>query len=139
MSLSYDEILKKNFSKIAFIQDTSAVKFQNDKFNQCFQKDSIRSQIPQKCTSTYQPLDVFIFGQWKNFAKRCYNRVVLDELNYDLRSSNGIIKLQSLMSQSINVMCSNLCGNMLGLKQVICRRIMKHFKLSTKFVLIILT
>ena len=134
-----DEIFKKKFSKIAFIRDIFAVKSQNDKFNQCFQNDSIRLQIPQKCTSTYQPLDVFVFRQWKNFAKRCYNKVALDELNYDLRSRNGIIKLQSLISQSINVMCSHLCGSMLGLKLVICRRIMKHFKLSTKFVLIILT
>ena len=56
-----DEILKKNVSKIAFIHDTVAVKFQNDKFNQCFQKDSLRLQIPQKCTSIHQPLDIFVF------------------------------------------------------------------------------
>ena len=68
-SVYYDEIFKKSFSKIAFIHDTFAVKFQNDKFNQCFQKDSIKLQIPQKCTSTYQPLDVFVFRQWKNFAE----------------------------------------------------------------------
>ena len=103
----YDEIFKKNFSKIAFIHDTFAVKFQNDKFKQCFQKDSIRLQITQKCKSTYQSLDVFVFRQWKNFAKRCYNRVIFDDLNYDLRSRNGIIKLQSLMLQSTNIMCSH--------------------------------
>ena len=125
--------------KITFIHDAFAVKFQNDKFNQCFQKDSIRLQIPQKCTSTCKPFDVFVFRQWKNFEKRCYNRVALDELNYDLRSCNGIIKLQSLMLQSINIMCSHLCGSMLGLKLVIFQRIMKHFKLLIKFVLIILT
>ena len=136
LSVYYNEIFKKNFSKIAFIHNTFAVKFQNDKFNQCFHKDSIRLQIPQKYTSTYQPLNVFVFRQWKNFAKRCYNRVALDELNYDLRSRNGIIKLQSLMLQP---MCSHLCGSMLRLKLVIFLRIMKRFKLSIKFVLIILT
>ena len=94
LSVYYDQILKKIFSQIAFIHDTFTVKFQNDKFNQSFQKDSIRLQIPQKCTLTYQPLDVFVFRQWKNFAKRCYNRVALDELNYSLRSRNGIIKVQ---------------------------------------------
>jgi hypothetical protein len=97
LSVYYDEILKKNFSNIVFIHDTFAVEFQKDKFNQCFQKDSIRFQILEKCASTHQPLDIFVFRQWKNFAKRCYNRVALDELNYDLRSRNGIIKLQSLI------------------------------------------
>src|SRR5271167_3536975 len=97
LNIYYDEILKKNLSKIAFIHDIFAVKFQKDKFNQCFPKDSIRLQIPKKCTSTLQPLDIFVSRQWKNFAKRCYNRVALDELNYDLRSRNGIIKLQSLI------------------------------------------
>ena len=137
-SVYYDEIFKKNFSKIAFIHDTFAVKFQNDKFNQCFQKDSIKLQIPQKCPSTYQPSDVCLQTMEK-FCRDLTNRVALDELNYDLRSSNGIIKLQSLMLQSINIMCSHLCGSRLGLKLVISQRIMKHFKLSIKFILIILT
>ena len=61
MNVYYDEILKKNFTKIAFIHDIFAVKFQKVKFSKCFQRDSIRLQIPQKCTSTHQPLDIFVF------------------------------------------------------------------------------
>jgi hypothetical protein len=109
LNIYYEEILKKNFTKLALIHDTFAVKFQRDKFSECFQKDSMRLQIPQKCTSTHQPLDVFVFRQWKNFAKRCYNRVALDELNYDLRSRNGVIKLQSLI---YNQLASNVFAPM---------------------------
>lgn len=43
------------------------------------------------------------------FAKTCYNRVALDELNYDLRSRNRIIKLQLLIYNKINVKCVQPC------------------------------
>ncbi len=109
LNVYYDEILKENFTKIAFIHDTCAIKFQKDKFSKCFHRDSIRLQVPQKCTSTHQPFDIPVFRQWKSFAKKCYNRVALEEFNYDLRLRNGIIKLQSLI---YNQLTSNVFNPM---------------------------
>lgn len=44
-SIYYNELLKKKFSDIAFVHGIFAVKFQEEKFNKCFQKDSITFQI----------------------------------------------------------------------------------------------
>jgi hypothetical protein len=53
--------------------------------------------IPPKITSLIQPADVFVFLQWKYFAKKMYNFVPLEEIDIDLRLRNYIIKMHSLI------------------------------------------
>jgi len=43
-----------------------------------------RIQIPQHTTSDIQPLDKYYNRQMKNFLKRLYNRVALDQLDISL-------------------------------------------------------
>ena len=51
--------------------------------------------IPLKTTSLIQPADVFVFLQWKYFAKIMYNFVALEEIDIDLRLRNYTIKMHS--------------------------------------------
>jgi len=53
--------------------------------------------IPKGFTGKIQPLDVYEFRIWKNFAKRFSNIVLLLESNINLHEWNNIIKLQSLI------------------------------------------
>jgi hypothetical protein len=59
--------------------------------------------IPANCTDKNQPLDLIVFRQWKIFIKRCFMRVLIDDLDIDLRSRVGVITLQSL---AFNQLCA---------------------------------
>ncbi|XP_067208309.1 uncharacterized protein [Linepithema humile] len=58
--------------------------------------------IPKGTTGKIQPLDVYGFRIWKNFARRFSDTVLL--LNYDinLHQRNNIIKLQSLIHNQLS-------------------------------------
>ena len=60
-----------------------------------------RIQIPQHTTSDIQPLDKYYNRQMKNFLKRLYNRVALDQLDISLYERNNIIKLVSLLHNQL--------------------------------------
>ncbi|CAF4567861.1 unnamed protein product, partial [Didymodactylos carnosus] len=49
----------------------------------CDGKKLQRLEIPPKTTSDLQPLDCYTNPQIKNFIKKCYQRVALDELDVD--------------------------------------------------------
>jgi hypothetical protein len=72
-----------------------------DKAN-CQNKHIKRIQIPQKTTSDLQPLDVYYNRQMKNFIKRIYNRVALDEIPIHMYERNNIIKIVSLVHNQLS-------------------------------------
>lgn len=70
-----------------------------------------RMIIPAGCTDKAQPCDMMLFRQWKYLGKRCYLRVLLDDLkDIDLRNRHGIITLQSLI---FNQLCAPVFQPML--------------------------
>jgi hypothetical protein len=68
----------------------------------CNGKKLFRLQIPKKTTSQLQPLDCFYNRQLKNFVKKVYDRVALDQLDIQLYQRNNIIKLVSLMHDQLS-------------------------------------
>lgn len=56
-----------------------------------------RFQIPAKATSIIQPLDKYIFRQYKIFRRKIFEKVVLDSIDIDLHKRQNVIKMQSLM------------------------------------------
>jgi hypothetical protein len=72
-------------------RDTDAI----DRVTPKGQKVNIQT-IPRKCTPHVQPLDVFFFRQWKDFVRKITDRVLLDNLDVDIRTRDNILKLQSL-------------------------------------------
>ncbi|CAF3324932.1 unnamed protein product [Rotaria socialis] len=72
-----------------------------DKAN-CQNKHITRIQTPQKTTSDLQPLDVYYNRQMKNFIKRIYNRVALDEIPIHMYERNNIIKIVSLVHNQLS-------------------------------------
>ncbi|KYQ49481.1 hypothetical protein ALC60_11447 [Trachymyrmex zeteki] len=57
---------------------------------------------PKDTTGKIQPLDVYGFRIWKNFAKRFSDTVLLLESNINLHERNNIIKLQSLIHNQLS-------------------------------------
>lgn len=53
--------------------------------------------LPEGSTSFLQPLDVYFFHQWKDFAKRFSERVILDALPVNLHERKTIITLHGLI------------------------------------------
>lgn len=53
--------------------------------------------IPAKTTGMIQPCDVGLFLYWKQFVKKFYNRISLDNINIDTKSRNFILKMHSLI------------------------------------------
>ena len=53
--------------------------------------------IPEGATKYIQPLDVFTFRQWKDFARKFSDSVIVNNINIKLHDRNNIIKLQSLI------------------------------------------
>jgi len=49
--------------------------------------------ISKDTTEKLQPLDIYGFRIWKNFAKRFLDTVLLLESNINLHEQNNIIKL----------------------------------------------
>ncbi|XP_025160400.1 uncharacterized protein LOC112589848 [Harpegnathos saltator] len=58
--------------------------------------------IPKGTTGKIQPLDVYGFRIWKNFAKRFSDIVLLLESDINLHERNNIIKLQSLIHNQLS-------------------------------------
>jgi len=58
--------------------------------------------IPKGTTGKIQPLDVYEFRIWKNFAKRFSDTVLLLESDINLHERNNIIKLQSLIHNQLS-------------------------------------
>jgi len=58
--------------------------------------------IPKGTTGKIQPLDVYGFRIWKNFAKRFSVTVLLLKSNINLHERNNIIKLQSLIHNQLS-------------------------------------
>jgi len=58
--------------------------------------------IPKGTTGKIQPLDVYGFRIWKNFAKRFSDTVLLLESDINLHERNNIIKLQSLIHNQLS-------------------------------------
>lgn len=56
-----------------------------------------RLQIPAKATSLIQPLDKYIFRQYKIFRRKIFERVVLDNLDVDLHKRQYVIKMHSVI------------------------------------------
>lgn len=68
----------------------------------CDGKEVLRLEIPKRTTSELQPLDCFYNRQMKNFIKKIYNRVALDQIPIHLYERNNIIKLVSLMHDQLS-------------------------------------
>lgn len=58
--------------------------------------------IPKGTTGKIQPLDVYGFRVWKNFAKTFSDTVLLLENDINLYQRNNIIKLQSLIHNQLS-------------------------------------
>jgi hypothetical protein len=58
--------------------------------------------IPKGTTGKLQPLDVFGFRIWKNFAKKFSDTVLLLGYDINLHQRNNIIKLQSLIHNQLS-------------------------------------
>ncbi len=67
----------------------------------CGGNDILRLEIPKNTTSDIQPLDSYVNRQIKNFIKKVYNRVALDEIDIEMYQRNNIIKLTSLVHNQL--------------------------------------
>jgi len=56
-----------------------------------------RLQIPPKTTYKIQPLDVYFFRQYKIFTGLISGRIVLDQINLDLKNRNNLLRMHSLV------------------------------------------
>lgn len=56
-----------------------------------------REKIPAKATSLIQPLDKYIFRQYKIFRRLIFERVMLDELALDMHNRENVLKMHSLI------------------------------------------
>jgi len=65
-------------------------------------KHIITMIIPKGTTRKIQPLVVYGFRIWKNFAKRFSDTVLLLESDINLHEQNNIIKLQSLIHNQLS-------------------------------------
>ena len=72
-----------------------------DKAN-CQNKYITRIQIPQTTTYDLQSLNAYYNRQTKNFIKRIYNRVALDEIRINMYERNNIIKIVSLVHNQLS-------------------------------------
>ncbi len=61
-----------------------------------------RIMIPRNTTCDIQPLDGYFNRQMKNFIKRLYHHVALEQLDINLCERNNIIKLISLIHNQLS-------------------------------------
>ena len=76
-----------------------------------------------------QPLDVYGFRIWKNFAKKFLDTVLLLENNINLHKRNNIIKLQSFIYNQLSSPISHYL-NIHGLKVIIQTKDQKNLKIQ---------
>ncbi len=58
--------------------------------------------IPPKTTGKIQPLDLFVFSQWKKFYRRGSDYVKLYDINVDLTQRYNVIRMHSLIHNQIS-------------------------------------
>jgi hypothetical protein len=92
-------IVKPNVNKdFILILDSWAGHNKIELYNDIFTEYSCNLQIiPPGTTAIIQPADTVLFLQWKYFARKMYNHVLLEDLNIELHLRNSIIKMQSLI------------------------------------------
>ena len=59
-------------------------------------------KIPKGTTGFIQPLDVYAFRIWKNFARKISDLTINLNINLNLHIRNNIIKLQSLIHNQLS-------------------------------------
>ncbi len=77
----------------------------NSNFDNSYNRNKInihRRKIPEKCTAEAQPCDSYFIHDLKLFIKRFTERVMLDELDIDIKNRLIIIKLFSLLWDQLN-------------------------------------
>ena len=53
-------------------------------------------QMPPKVTPLIQPLDVYGFRMWKNFIRKISDKILLNDISFNLYQRNNILKIQAL-------------------------------------------
>jgi hypothetical protein len=56
-----------------------------------------RLQIPPKTTASVQPLDRYFFRQYKIVRRAIHERILIDDLDIDLKSRDNVLKMHSLI------------------------------------------
>ena len=84
--------------------------------------------IPPGTTWKVQPLDVYGFRSWKQFARFFSDRVLIDDLDVILNQRNELIKLQSLIHNQMSSRGSEKCGSTAGTEPVTWMK--SHFLFS---------
>jgi len=65
-------------------------------------KSVVLKKIPSGTTAKIQPLDVYGFRVWKNFARYLSDKIILMDYDLKLHLRNNIIKLQSLVHNQLS-------------------------------------
>jgi hypothetical protein len=101
----YNEVLKPEVKEnFLILLDSWKAQLDPKLFEEVFNNGIIPTveQIPAHCTGMIQPLDVFYYRQLKYFIKRLYSTVYVNNLQFNLRSRNGIVRLQSLAHNQLS-------------------------------------